>query len=261
MPQEINLKKLKIVPEDEIVHRTDNEAFVKRVLEILLAKDKKHDQKLEAISQAVQQLMKRMEGKFDMSLGDLRKQVDSLFVGEKMSAMEKKHADMLKGMGGEHQEAMAILDKAIKGIKNGKDGLDGTDGRKMSPEEVRDKLASLEGDERLDASAIKGLDKYDKDIKMLKSRPFGGGGISQAAARDLFVEIDLTGELNGATTEFNMPAVWRIISVELSSYSYGSLRNEVHYTYTPTTIKFLDTIDPTSQLKSDQHCKILAIKA
>ncbi len=39
--------------------------------------------------------------------------------------------------------------------KNGKDGKDGQDGSPDSPTEVRDKLASLKGNERLDISSIK----------------------------------------------------------------------------------------------------------
>ena len=175
--------------------------------------------------------------------------------------------DRVKKLEDDHSLRMKGVDERMAQVKDGRDGLvglRGLRGERGSPdtaELIRNKLEILKGDERLDASAIKGLENLDKDIKTLKARPFGGGGISQAAARDLFVEIDLTGELDGATTEFNIPAVWRIIAVELSSYPGGALRNEVHFTYTPTTIKFLDTIDQTSQLKSDQHCKILAIRA
>ena len=255
MAQEIDTKNLAIVPKDQIVYKSDNDAFVKRILEILLAKDKKHDQKIDALSQAFQQLM-----------ANLRNEVNGLFVSDRVKKIEDTHNERVKAI----DEKLTKADARISELKDGYtpvkgmdyfDGEPGLGGSPDSSEMVRDKLASLQGEDRLDKSAIKGLDELDKDIKGLKNRPFGGGGISQAAARDLFVEIDITGELDGSTKEFNIPAVWRIISVELSSYPHGSLRNEVHYSYTPTKIIFLDPIDETSQLKSDQHCKILAIRA
>jgi hypothetical protein len=49
----------------------------------------------------------------------------------------------------------------VNGV-DGKDGINGVDGKDGSPdtaEEIRNKLESLEGDERLDRKAIKGLDK------------------------------------------------------------------------------------------------------
>lgn len=58
--------------------------------------------------------------------------------------------------------------------KNGIDGVDGQDGEKGEkgdngsldePEEIRDKLQLLKDDERLDVTAIKGIDKLIKDNK------------------------------------------------------------------------------------------------
>ena len=50
--------------------------------------------------------------------------------------------------------------------KSGSAGIDGIDGniKDLSPEEVRDTLELLKGDERLDSSAIKGLDKREEAL-------------------------------------------------------------------------------------------------
>jgi hypothetical protein len=63
-------------------------------------------------------------------------------------------------------------DKGDPGI--GKPGKDGKDGNEIEPSEIVDKLESLVGDKRLDASAIKNLDKKLKDSK-LSLTGFGGG--------------------------------------------------------------------------------------
>jgi len=77
-------------------------------------------------------------------------------------------------------EAQAKIDE-VKSGEDGADGVSGTngiDGKDGSPdtaEEVRDKLETLDGEERLDVSAIKGLDKYDLALSELKNRPIPSG--------------------------------------------------------------------------------------
>lgn len=57
----------------------------------------------------------------------------------------------------------------------GAPGIPGRDGSPDNPEEVRDKLETLQGDERLDVSAIKGLEKYfGKVYKKGKDMLVGG---------------------------------------------------------------------------------------
>lgn len=64
----------------------------------------------------------------------------------------------------------SIVSKVLSRIRipqDGKDGEKGKDGSPDTPVQVREKLESLKGDERLDASAIKNLPK--------QVAPFGGG--------------------------------------------------------------------------------------
>mgnify|MGYP001611067734 CR=1 FL=1 len=62
---------------------------------------------------------------------------------------------------------------------NGNDGNNGINGKDGSPdnaEQVRDKLEMVKGEERLDQSAIKGLDeKLEKNQKVIIQRVGGGG--------------------------------------------------------------------------------------
>lgn len=76
--------------------------------------------------------------------------------------------------------------------KDGKDGKDGAPGQNGSPdtaEEVRNKLASLEGDERLDVSAIKGWENLKT-----KAKDFIVGGAR--FIKDL-VDVRVTSPTNG----------------------------------------------------------------
>ncbi|MBR1146671.1 hypothetical protein [Bradyrhizobium sp. AUGA SZCCT0431] len=45
-----------------------------------------------------------------------------------------------------------------------------------TPIELRDKLETLEGDDRLDKSAIKGLPELEEELKVIAARPIGRGG-------------------------------------------------------------------------------------
>jgi len=74
----------------------------------------------------------------------------------------------------------------IDGI-DGRDGLDGKDGTEITSDQIRDKLQSLDGENRLDASAIKNLPTFiDKIAKDGYPK-----GLPQPAA-------SLTYQLNGA---------------------------------------------------------------
>lgn len=126
-------------------------------------------------------------------------------------------------------------------------------------EDFRNGLEALQDDDRLDKSAIKGLDEIEKDISELKKRPTGGGGGGGITGRDLFKDIDLSSQLDGITTTFNIPVVWNIISVDLSSFPYGSLRKGVDYTFTPTSITFTSQIDPATQLAAGQSCILTVV--
>jgi hypothetical protein len=62
-------------------------------------------------------------------------------------------------------------ERGLRGIP----GDDGKDGSPDTPEQVRDKLATLKGDKRLDASAIKNFPTLEKRVPVIT---FGGGGSS-----------------------------------------------------------------------------------
>ena len=76
--------------------------------------------------------------------------------------------------------------KGEKGEKGdrGEKGKDGKDGNEIEPKEIVDKLESLVGNKRLDASAIKNLDKKLKDSK-LSLTGFGGGSSGSSTFKEL----------------------------------------------------------------------------
>ena len=142
--------------------------------------------------------------------------------------------------------------------EQGPAGEPGKDGSPDSGEQIVQKINELptDADElKIDVSHIRGMEAVQKDVATLKSRPAGSIG----SARDFFKDIDISAQLDGSTKTFNIPAVWTIISVDLSSHPYGSLRKSIDYTFTPTTITFTSNIDAATQLASGQQCIITAV--
>ena len=129
----------------------------------------------------------------------------------------------------------------------------------VTGEEIVKKVNALdiEPELQIDIEHIKGW----KDIKDRVdgiSRMVSMGGNS---ARDLFKDYDLSSQLNGVLKTFSIPATWNIISVNLSSFPYGSLRKNTDFTYTSTSITFTDEIDAATQLATGQSCVLTIVTA
>lgn len=172
--------------------------------------------------------------------------------------------------------------------KNGKDGRDGRDGKdaplpdttriaseasKMAITEVlrqipsiddieadlpklgaaiRDGLELLQDDDRLKIEAIKDLreelDKLGKRINESMNRVSGG-----ASGGHIVKAYDLSSQLDGVTKVFSLPSMWRIISVQTSSFP-NALRPTVDFVYdaSANTITFTSEITESSTLAAGQ---------
>ena len=126
-----------------------------------------------------------------------------------------------------------------------------------TPEQIVDKLESLEGDERLAISAIDKLrEELDKLNKMKQQVVYTGGGSSGGGR--IVRAHDLSASLDSSTKTFSLPAFWRIISVHLSSFP-NVLRETTDYTVDAAamTIQFTAEIDAASSLANGQTCIVI----
>lgn len=143
----------------------------------------------------------------------------------------------------------------------GPQGLPGKDGSPDTGKQIVDKINELplEEEYQIGVEHIKGLlkrlEKMDEKSRLNQNNP---GGIS---GRDIIKDVDISTQLDGVTTTFNIGAVYNIISISLSSYPYGSLRKNVDYTWTGTSVTFTSTIDPATQLSLGQQCILTVISA
>lgn len=139
---------------------------------------------------------------------------------------------------------VAEMDKAMKEMCSGK--------------KIKEKLEALDDGEKLSIEAIKNLRKELDDLKkFVRSSNTSING--SVVGRDVVKEIDISSQLDGSTKTFNIPSTYRILSVDLSSFPYGSCRKNIDYTYTSTTITFTSQIDAPTQLATGQSCIITTI--
>lgn len=172
----------------------------------------------------------------------------------KMAIQTKLEAvrDGLDGRDGKDADEDSIVEKVIANFKiptieEIKDDLP------IMGEEVRDSLELLQGDARLEMSAIKGLEeKLEELLKLAKigTTVRGVGPVNQVQY------ADLTDQCDGATKEFEIPRARHIIQLTGTQYPI-ILRPEVDYT---VSNKILTLTDEVSAPSEGQTLTLLYIK-
>ncbi len=148
--------------------------------------------------------------------------------------------------------------------RDGKDGIDGKDGERGidgsqdTPIQIATKLNTLE--EEVDMEVIKGLVKKLEELeeKLSAKRQEGtfisGGGNNGGG--HVVKAHDLSPQLNGVLKTFNLPAMWRVISVTSSSFP-TAFREGIDYTWTPQSITFTDEVSASGTLATGQTLIII----
>jgi hypothetical protein len=178
-----------------------------------------------------------------------RKDILARFTALK-SDIEKRVASIKDGVDGKdgRDGAQGPAGESIIGPagKDGRDGKDGKDGniKDLSPDEIRNALELLEGEERLDASAIKNLEKYVKEYAPKSN------GTNFVISRGAVKMFDLSDQLDGSTKTFALPA---------SSSFPHIMRPTIDYTSdgAAMTLTFTDEIDASTVLNSDQTITLI----
>jgi hypothetical protein len=147
-----------------------------KVIITILAENKKGVDSLNAdTKKQLQQAIDYISNEHDAIIAKLTKDVNKTRLEIEKSVKDQNDRSFKR-----LQELMGKI-KLLKDGQDGKDGAPGQpgqDGKNGSPDtafEVRDKLETLEGDDRLDAKYIKGWDRYfGKVVKKGKEMLVGG---------------------------------------------------------------------------------------
>lgn len=181
--------------------------------------------------------MRDVEAKMNQLAGNIS--VDEFTKMKDRIATLKDGRDGISGLTGEAgKDGMSIIGPA------------GKDGSPDTPKQVRDKLESLRGEERLDKSAIKGLDDLEKRIQLGASR--GGGGMSRLALQLALGKLikHKTFITSSATTTSTLServagdvCIWLRYNGQMLVYG-------THYTISGTTITYTFTLDDSSTVEA-----------
>ena len=188
------------------------------VLKLVSDLKKSNDQEWTLIHSALQMLEKKLAdtsaGELDTFKGEANTLIQSHIsaIEDKLKTVDEKLAVVKDGMPGKDADELKIVQDVLAQIQlpEQKETLLDT------PEDIRNKLEVLNGDERLSKEAIKGLDDIEKDVQEVKARP------RIAGARGVVLYVNGAKKLLSAQT----------INITGSgvSYAYANGRNDITIT-------------------------------
>jgi len=163
----------------------------------------------------------------------------------------------------EQRGGMNLIHDKLRTIKNGKDGDRGDDGESVDEEEIKEMILSLIPEaEKIDLSEFEDkIEELLEEIENLKIANVqrGGGGLGNS--REAVKFFDLSPELDGVKKKFSLPAFYRILQVDMSSFPTKT-RLSIDYTFDSTdmSITFTSEIDAATQLSAGQTIIILYVE-
>jgi hypothetical protein len=209
----------------------------KLVTDLIKKVQDKNKEEINALKDLANQLADELKSDNKTDLEDAKQEINNL-----LSSALKEQENGMNFIRDKVRQIKSGIDgkdgKNGKNGLNGKDGQDGKDGSSDTPEETRDKLETLKDDERLDKSAIKGLQEI---LDELKNRKVGGGGFSYMAMDIHIIDGDVpTGDINGVNKDFVIKHKPNPIA-SLKVYKDGQrMKLTTDYTFSGQTISFVD---------------------
>jgi len=270
----INLAKQGITYDEFLKHFKSLIELVKKIESNLITnidgRTKEATQRLTELESLYQETISRIENDNESTISNLKRwaleKVGEILIN---SEINQKLEERLNQVDNKLTEinSIPIPNSSVIALEASKMALDevlplippkidlGTELPKLG-EPIRDALELLQGDERLDKSAIKGLqEELDRILKIAESKTqiIGGGGVGK---QNVYY-YDLSSQLNGVLKTFSMPAFARILDVKLSSAPV--LRPTVDWTSDANayTITFTSQIDADPLLNSGQSLLVL----
>ncbi len=236
---EKNLNKIRrlldLMDENALTKEEFTKSF-KNVVKLVLKVEKeltdKNNKSISQIEKLFNELRDNLENKANSEL--------SRAIYELKERADKVYREQIAGIN--------LIGDKLKNIKDGKDGSqgksgkDGKDGSPDKPEEIRNKLETLKGKERLEMDAIDGLLEALEELKKVSAekRIFGGGGFSKMAMDLRIIDPYVpTGTVDASNTDFVLIKAPNP-SGSLKVYRGGQLQSLTEdYTLSGKTITFL----------------------
>jgi len=189
MQENSNLNKLKrlmsVFDEDNFT-KADFENELKKVIELVVKMYSKQEAAISKLEETYRNVFSKLDNDSKSSISDLKKQVDELFVGERISKIDNDFRKKIK----------EIDDKMSK-IRNGLDGKPGPKGDR-GQEGLQGKMGLL------DNNQLESLKKELKDYadSKISNIPRGSMGMRKVP---IVRSVNLTSFVDGVTSTFTLP--------------------------------------------------------
>jgi hypothetical protein len=225
--------------------RLSKEDFVnsfEKVVQLIKGIEEKNLQEVDQLKGAFENVSNQLKDNNSVDLQDVKAEIS------------KQLASTLK----EQQTGMNFIHDKVRGLKNGNDGLDGNDG--ADGKDGKDGLNGKDVEEIVEKELREELKLLRKDIDFVKFRPMPTGSGAQGGG--IVKVYDLSDSLDGVTKTFSLPAYWRVLTVDLSSFP-RALRPTVDFTAdaSNSTITFTSEIDAGTSLATGQTCIVTYAEA
>jgi hypothetical protein len=234
------IKNQKLAKIEEILNfKEDFISAFEKVIGYVKEIRKQNEEELDILKQTIKQISDAMQAKInnkaDTTLSNLKGMID-----KKIKDVDDKLLEIRDGEDSKDANEQRILEAVKKEIK-----LPTIDDLKNDipglAEQIRNALELLQGDERLDKSAIKGLDEELKRIEEIKGKLGGGGGGFSTMAMNIHIldPYEPTGDINGVNTDFVLstnPNPTASLKVYLDGQK---MKLTTDYTLSDRTITFL----------------------
>lgn len=220
-------RKLRIMPEEEIVTKTENQAFQKEILKILVEQKKEWKAGLDNLSQAFQQLIR-----------DLRSQVDGLFVSDRVKKIEDGHNQKMKGVDeklASIDEKLMSVDKRMAKVKDGKTPKKGID--------YFDGISATPSMEMVNEALKKPMEEFQKKWEDLVQNLISSRKMAGATPHNLVQIFNASSQVDGFRKTFtNLPHARNYTMVFLRGENPSNLAVDVDFTVGRGSITLLDHI-------------------
>lgn len=243
-PKLAKLQELMKIANEGLTRKEFTDAFALVVNLVKEIKDKNLEE-MSAMSDMVTTLSEKMKSDMSFKMTSTEREMMD-YCKTEMAKMEKESVKMMK----EHEKKMQAIDEKLAEVKSGDDEKDADEVRItedilrrlppppfIEPKDVRDKLETLKGKERLDKSAIYGLEEmFKEEIKKINDRvssiPRGGSRVSR---NNIYQTLTPDGSTKVFSVPKNMGGVvigsdFPTVLMENAGFTVNAARNQITLT-------------------------------
>lgn len=208
--------------------------MIKSILDVMREAHKSLYKEIEGVSKEDKEKIKEVKAEMKESERNLKGLIAELKTGSSSDTKElsKRLNEKVKNI----YQAIGELGKKLSDIKQ------------LGAEEIRDSLESLEGDNRLDKKAIKGL---EDELKRIETGGSGRSVGSFFAKRIFWQQKNLTGTIDGVNTVFTFEGKEPAQYSEKIFLNYTEQNPLTDYTIAGRTITY--TVAPDGSLSGSSH--------